>query len=142
MWRCTASSWIPFLRSGEGGQVQAEVPSPAAPSSHSSPRMGHGSGRSGGLRSFPLRLHQLPPVPQTGMFILDREPHSHQPHQEQWDEGAGWALARTGQVQELPKGSLSALRWDLCQRPATSREAFVGLGTGSSTPCLNSKASI
>lgn len=86
--------------------MQAEVPSPAAPSPHSSPRRGHGSGRSGGVRSFPLRLHQLPPVPQTGMFILDREPHSHQPHQEQWDEGAGWALARTGQVQELPKGSL------------------------------------
>lgn len=107
MWRCTGSSWIPFLRSGEGGQVQAEVPSPAAPSSHSSPRMGHGSGRSGGLRSFPLRLHQLPPVPQTGMFILDREPHSHQPHQEQWDGrswlGPGQAWAGAGAPQGLPQ---------------------------------------
>lgn len=43
--------------------------------------------------------------------------------------------ARAGQVQELPKeGSVPGTR--------TSREAFVEPGMGSSTPCLNSKASI
>lgn len=73
--------------------------------------------------------------------LWTESPEFQQPHQEQRMEGAAWALARAGQVQELPKGSLSALRWDLCQRPATSSN-FVEPGMGSSTPCLNSKASI
>lgn len=81
-------------------------------------------------------------------LVMDHHVHSgqrapfYQPTRSRGMEGAGWALARAGQVQELLKGSLSALRWDLCQRPATSREAFVEPGMGSSTPCLNSKASI
>lgn len=73
---------------------------------------------------------------------MDMEPRSRQPHQEQGDGRSWLGPARAGQVQELPKGSLSALGWDLCQGPATSREAFVEPGMGSSTPCLNSKASI
>lgn len=132
----------PVLGYPSQGLVRAEVPSPAAPSSHSSPCMGHAPGCSGGLRSFPLRLHQLPPVPQKECSYWTENPIPISPTRNSGMEGAGWAPARTGQVQELPKGSLSALRWDLCQRPATSREAFVGLGMGSSTPCLNSKASI
>lgn len=102
MWRCTASSWIPFPRSGEGRGAQ-----PSCSQLPQQPLHGARTRMFRGAAVIPSEAPSAPACPTKRMFILDREPHSHQPHQEHWDGGSwlgpsqDWAGA--GAPQGLPQ---------------------------------------